>query len=178
MSSPTPPPTPAQPPVPQPRPVQPAPQAPRTGTIAWGLGFLAYVPIPMVNVVVAGVTQLVVGLRQRRHGGLAAVNGVRAANWGLTQLCHPVLLAIALLLTVATGTPSPDGGYSVQPWAGTLVFVMIGLWFLLSLVQLLYALIGLSTASKGDEVRLPVIRFIRLPEWDERNQDDPSQRTA
>lgn len=178
MSTPMPPPTPAQPPVPQPPPVQPTAQAPRTGTIAWGLGFLAYVPIPMVNVVVAGVTQLVVGLRQRRHGGLAAVNGVRAANWGLTQLCHPVLLAIIGVVTVVTGTPSPTGGYSVQPWAGTLLFVMIGLWFLLSLVQLLYALIGVATASKGDEVRLPVIRFIRPPDRDERNQDDPAPPTA
>ena len=70
------------------------PGPPRNGTIAWALGFLAYIPVPFLGLVVAGITQLVVGLGQRKHGGLAAVNGVRAANWGLTQLCWPLLLAI------------------------------------------------------------------------------------
>lgn len=145
-------------------PIHPQPPAAgprRTGTIAWGLGFLAYVPIPFVNVLVAGITQLVVGLKQRQYGGVAATNGVRAANWGLTQLCYPVLLAIAMIIGTVTGTPSPTGGYHFQPWAEAIVFTVLGLWFALGLMQLIYAVVGTVVAGKGDPVRLPVIPFIR-----------------
>ena len=44
------------------------PGPPRNGTIAWALGFLAYIPVPFLGLVVAGITQLVVGLGQRKHG--------------------------------------------------------------------------------------------------------------
>ena len=142
--------------------MHPATGVRRTGTIAWGLGFLAYIPIPIGNVLVTGITQLVVGLRQRRYGGVAAANGVRAANWGLTQLCHPVLLAVAMVIGVLTGTPSDTGGYTMQPWAEAIVFTILGLWFVLGVLQLIYALVGTSVAGKGNRVRLPVIPFIRL----------------
>src|SRR5699024_2172922 len=49
----------------------------RTGTVAWALGFLAYFPIPVLGLILAGLVQLTVGLAQRKHGHLAAVNGIR-----------------------------------------------------------------------------------------------------
>ncbi|MEE1618378.1 hypothetical protein [Brachybacterium sp. J153] len=137
---------------------------PRNGTVAWALGFLAYVPIPFVNVLVAGLAQLVVGLRQRRHGGLAAVNGVRAANWGLTQLCWPVLMLATFAIGMLTGTPSPTGdGVLFTPVMNALMFTMIGLFLVLGLAQLIYAIVGTVQASKGARVGLPAIPFLRAP---------------
>ena len=134
------------------------------GTPAWALGFLACVPIPFVNVLIAGITQLVVGLRQRRHGGLAAQNGVRAANWGLMQLCWPVLMALYVALAVVTGEPSPTGdGVRFTPLMEGVVFTMLGLYFLLGLMQLIYAIVGTVQASKGGRVGLPVIPLFRAP---------------
>ena len=141
------------------------PGPPRNGTIAWALGFLAYIPVPFLGLVVAGITQLVVGLGQRKHGGLAAVNGVRAANWGLTQLCWPLLLAISMTIGVLTGSPSPSGGGGivVTPVMNGVVFTVLGLYFLVAVMEAVYAIVGTVKASKGLEVRLPVIPFLRAP---------------
>ena len=145
-------------PVPSYAAVRPEPR----GTIAWALGFLAYVPIPFANVLVAGITQLVVGLRQRRHGGLAAQNGVRAANWGLTQLCWPVLMALSLALGVLTGEPTGDG-VLFHPAMEAVVVTVVILYFVLGLMQLIYAIVGTVQASRGARVGLPVIPFLRRP---------------
>lgn len=136
--------------------------APRNGTIAWALGFLAYLPIPFLGLIVAGLAQLFVGLGQRKHGGLAAVNGVRAANWGLTQLCWPPLMALTILLGVLTGTPG-EGGVQFPAPVMVLVFVMLGLFVLLCVLEAVYAIIGTIQASKGRQVRLPAIPFFRAP---------------
>lgn len=145
--------TPARPAMPQQR-----------GTVAWALGFLACLPIPMVNVLIVGVVQLVVGLAQRKHGGLAAVNGVRAANWGLTQLCWPVLLVITMTVGLLTGTPSGTGGVVFDPAMNAVVFGVIGLWFVVGILELVYAVVGTVQAHRGRRVRLPVIPFLRTPE--------------
>ena len=137
----------------------------RTGTVAWALGFLAYFPIPVLGLILAGLVQLIVGLAQRKHGHLAAVNGIRAANWGLTQLCWPVLMALSLTLAALTGEPSPTGdGMRFTPVMEGIVFTMLGLYLLLGLMQLVYAIVGTVQASKGRVVRLPVIPFLRAPQ--------------
>lgn len=143
----------------------PVPTVPaRNGTIAWALGFLAYFPIPFVGLLIAGITQLIVGLGQRKHGGLAAVNGVRAANWGLTQLCWPVLMALTMLIAVLTGVPSSTGdGMMFHPVMNVLVFTVLGLFFAVGLLQVIYAIVGTVMASKGRPVGLPVIPFLRAP---------------
>lgn len=143
----------------------PVPTLPaRNGTIAWALGFLAYFPIPFVGLLIAGITQLIVGLGQRKHGGLAAVNGVRAANWGLTQLCWPVLMALTMLIAVLTGVPSSTGdGMIFHPVMNVLVFTVLGLFFAVGLLQAVYAIVGTVMASKGRRVGLPVIPFLRAP---------------
>src|SRR5699024_5223242 len=147
-------PEPAGPPAPDgtaPRDSAAPPGPPRNGTIAWALGFLAYIPVPFLGLVVAGITQLVVGLGQRKHGGLAAVNGVRAANWGLTQLCWPLLLAISMTIGVLTGSPSPSGGGGIvfTPVMNGVVFTVLGLYFLVAVMEAVYAIVGTVKASKG-----------------------------
>lgn len=146
------------------QPGAPAPAAPpRRGTIAWALGFLAYLPLPMVGLLIAGITQLIVGLAQRKHGGLAATNGVRAANWGLTQLCLPVLVLLAVVIGIVTGEPSPQGGVYFIPAMNVVMVVMAILFFVVALLEAIYAIVGTIQASRGREVRLPVIPFLRTP---------------
>ena len=145
-----------------PAPAEPAlPQ--QRGTVAWALGFLAYIPIPVVNVLIVGAVQVVVGLAQRKHGGLAAVNGVRAANWGLTQLCYPILLAITVTVGLLTGTPSGTGGVVFHPAMNAVVFTVLGLWFVVGILELVYGIVGTVQAHRGRRVRLPVIPFLRAP---------------
>lgn len=152
-------------PNPQDAPGHAAPVQARTesgGTAAWALGFLAYVPIPVANVLVAGIAQLAVGLRHRRHGGLAAENGVRAANWGLTQLCWPALLALSVLLSVLTAEPSSTGdGMQFTPLMAGVMVAMLVLYVVLGLMQLIYAIVGTVQANRGRHVSLPVIPFLR-----------------
>lgn len=135
--------------------------APRSGTIAWALGFLIFLPIPVLNLIVTGIVHLIVGLGQRKHGGIAAQNGVRAANWGLTVLCWPVLMALTVLVAVLTGSPGEAGGVVFAPAMEALVFTMLGLYFLVVLVALVFTIIGTVQANKGARVRLPVIPFLR-----------------
>ncbi|WP_193103160.1 DUF4870 domain-containing protein [Brachybacterium sp. FME24] len=142
----------------------PAPVVPeKRGTVAWALGFLAYIPVPFLGLLVAGIVQLIVGLAQRQHGGLAAVNGVRAANWGLTQLCWPVLLAVSMTIAYLTGAPSPTGGMMFHPVMEVVVFSVLGLYLVIGVLQLIYAIVGTVKCSQGKQVRLPVIPFLRAP---------------
>lgn len=140
----------------------PGPPA-RTGTAAWALGFLAYLPIPFGNLVIAGLVQLVAGLAQRKHGGVAAVNGVRAANWGLTLLCWPVLMAVALPLGYLTGTPTPSGATEIAPVMEAVIFGLIGVYVLLCIAQMIYSIAGTLQSSRGKAVQLPVIPFLSAP---------------
>lgn len=151
--------------MPPPMPAHPTPAVGpvRHGTVAWALGFLAYVPIPFVNVIVAGVAQLVAGLGQRRHGGLAARNGVRAANWGLTQLLYPGLLLVVVIIAISTGEGAPGEGVTLAPLMEGVLFPVIGLYLLVGVAQLVYAVVGTMQASRGTAVRLPVIPFLRAP---------------
>lgn len=139
---------------------RPAPPEPR-GTAAWALGFLAYIPIPFVNMLVSGAVQLFVGLAQRKHGGLAAVNGVRAANWGLIQLCYLGLFLVTAVLYGLTGDRGLDPGLTPHNVAMVAFIGVTVLYFVLALMQLIYSIVGTVQAAKGQEVRLPVIPFVR-----------------
>lgn len=130
------------------------------GTVAWALGFLAYLPIPVVGLIVAGIAQVIAGLAQRKHGGIAALNGVRAANWGLTQLCWPVLMVITIAIGIITGEPTGDG-IDFAPAMDVLAIVMACLFFVIALLEAIYAIVGTVQSSRGREVRLPVIPFLR-----------------
>ncbi|MFX4272076.1 DUF4870 domain-containing protein [Propionibacteriaceae bacterium Y1685] len=144
------------------------PQAPgqvppqRTGRVAWVVGFLTYIPIPFVHLVVAAVTMLVVGLLQRKHGGIAARNGTRAANFGLTLLLVPLIIGAAMAIGIATGTPTSDG-VRMQPWADGMMFGAITIYLVMSLVSGIYAIAGTVWSGKGEEARLPAVPFIRAP---------------
>lgn len=139
----------------------PHPAAPPQGTIAWALGFLAYIPIPFFNVVISGLTQTIVGMRLRKHGGLAAENGRRAANWGLTQLTWFVLALLCIspiwvMMAMADGRPVEP-----PPALVALAISMLVLYLVLGLAQAIYAIIGTVLASQGKVARLPAIPYLR-----------------
>ena len=87
---------------------------------------------------------------------------MRAANWGLTQLCWPVLMALSLALGVLTGEPTGDG-VLFHPAMEAVVVTVVILYFVLGLMQLIYAIVGTVQASRGARVGLPVIPFLRRP---------------
>lgn len=143
--------------------VNPGPQPPmvprRTGAVAWGLSFLAYIPLPFFNIVITGIVQLCVGLAQRKHGGVAAQNGIRAANWGLTQLTWFVLLAIVLAVQFIT---DPDGTEELTPLA-VVAIVLVCVWLLLCILNLVYGIVGLVMAQHGKVAACPSIPYLRAP---------------
>lgn len=67
-----------------------------TGALAYGLGFLAFLSVPIVAVMIAGLVMVAVFPAHKKKGGLAAENARRAANWGLTIVALMVLIAAAL----------------------------------------------------------------------------------
>lgn len=146
---------------------QPATQGPYVpvspkGTVAWAIGFLAYLPIPFFGNVISAVVQLLVGLAQRKHGILAAANGTRAANWALSQL-----IVLAVLFALAVGSiVLEDGGDVAQQWSAVSIMAM-GLGYVAFGVALLvYAIVGTVQASGGRLVSLPVLPLLRTrPEW-------------
>lgn len=132
------------------------------GTVAWALGFLAYFPVPFLNILVVGIVQLIVGVRLRRRGGLAALNGTRAANWALMQLGYLVLLVLVILVAALTGEPTGDGVAFSGP-AQVAVAVVLGLYVVVGICQLVFAIVGTVQAASGRAVRLPVVPFLRAP---------------
>jgi len=75
---------------------QPPPAArPATGALPWFLGLIVLACLPFLGSVIASLTMYFVGRAQADKGPLAAENGRRAANWGLTYF----VLTIVLVLT-------------------------------------------------------------------------------
>lgn len=147
--------------VPHPHQPQPHPAAPPTGTLAWALGFLSFIPIPFFNLVIAGITQTIVGMRLRKKGGVADENGRRAANWGLTLLTWFVLALLCLSPIWAMGIAS--GGEPVRPPTvlNVLAFSALALYVILCLVQVVYSTVGTIMAATGKVAPLPAIPYVR-----------------
>jgi uncharacterized Tic20 family protein len=136
----------------------PPPQG--TGTAAWALGFLAFVPIPLLGQI-AGAGAMAVSYRwQRRKGAVAAENARRAANWGLTYITATVVLF---------GTAAAMGAYintiedeAARKDAAALPFTLIGLWLLINLLHVILVVIGTTKAASGRIFNNPIqIPFLR-----------------
>lgn len=112
------------------------------GALPYGLGFLAFLPIPFVNFLVAGVAMAAVRGRQRRRGPVAAENARHAANWGLTLIAVLVLL-VGLAVILANVLPPRPGEFQVAllPIAGVLVF---------GVLHLVVIIRGLTHAGRGE----------------------------
>ncbi len=141
---------PAQPPIPPPG---------QKGTAAWALGFLAYVPIPIVAQIMTGLIMAGVYPSQKKKGPLALANARNAANWGLTySIMTVVLFGLAIVfaaIITGGGTTTASGGVTALPLTPIIV------WVVLTVVHVVVTITGTVQASRGREFRFPLaIRFI------------------
>lgn len=140
----------------------PAMQTPvHTGAVPWGIGFIAYIPIPFLNLLISGVTQIVVGLAQKKYGDIAAHNGTRAANWGVIQVLWFVGLIVIAAVGILSGISSGDKSVPFEPVYNGLGLTWMGLYILLNIVHVILTVWGLISASKGLIARIPTIPFFR-----------------
>lgn len=129
------------------------------GTAAWALGFLAYVPIPIVAQIMTGLIMAGVYPSHKKRGPVAHANARNAANWGLTySVLTVVFIGLAILfaaLITNGGSTTASGGITALP------LIPIGLWAITSLMHVIVTITGTVTASRGAVFRFPLaIRFI------------------
>jgi len=104
--------------------------------------------------IVAGIVMAVVYPSQKRHGGLAAENGRRAANWGLTIVALMVVIAGSYVWLSLAG----EHDASLARAAG----IPLASYIVLSIVHVVVILIGLVRANRSQVFNNPLaIGFFR-----------------
>lgn len=146
------------------RPEQGAPGAfsprPPAGTVAWAMGFLAFIPIPFLGSIITGIVMMLVGNGQKDKGEIARLNGRNAANWGLTYLLLTVVLIGG---SVLVGVISSGGGGPTPDWAPPIALTLIGIWaFPVQIAHLIVTIMGTIRASRAVVFSAPVaVPFLR-----------------
>lgn len=141
---------------------QPPPSAPpyqrppANGAIAWIVGLVVLVCLPFVGSILAAVLMITLGLAQRGKGALAAHNGIRAANWGLTYLISTVVLVGGhfLALWYLTRDGGTIGGFF--PFG-----IIISLWGVVSLWHVVVCVWGTVVTARNQPFGGNGIPFIR-----------------
>ncbi|MDO5498761.1 MAG: DUF4870 domain-containing protein [Propionibacteriaceae bacterium] len=123
--------------------------------MSWALGLAVFVLfIPFVSSVLAGIAMAVAGRLDRHKGPLAAENGRRAANWGLTYALATVLLGGThfgvLFVVKSTQDFYPLG-------------IFLTLWGVISVVHVIVSIVGVVKANSQKLVRWNGIPFFRSP---------------
>ena len=127
---------------------------PATGSVAWGLGFLAFIPIPVLSMIGAGIVMASVYGSQRRNGPVAEGNARNAANWGLTVIVVTIVSFGLTVLLAALFGGSSRGFFPI----GTPIL----LYLAVCVAHLVVIIVGLSRAGKGQVFENPIaIPFIR-----------------
>jgi len=104
--------------------------------------------------IVAGIVMAVVYPSQKRHGGIAAENGRRAANWGLTIVALMVVIAGSYVWLSLAG----EHDVSLARAAG----IPLASYIVLSIVHVVVILIGLVRANRSQVFNNPLaIGFFR-----------------
>ncbi|PPF68718.1 MULTISPECIES: DUF4870 domain-containing protein [unclassified Rathayibacter] len=132
--------------------------APPTGALSYALGFLAFIGIPFLSLIVGGIVMASVYPSARRKGGLAAENARNAANWGLTVILIGVVTlgAHVVLLFAASDTPLAKDFYPIG--------IPITLFAVLWLVHFVLIICGLVKANQREVFRPRIaIPFLRPP---------------
>jgi len=125
-----------------------------TGAAAWGFGFLALIPFPVLGSIMTGLVMLLVGRSQRQHGPPVPAVGRNAANWGLTYVVVSSLLwagHFVLLYQLTKDGPSSD----FYP-----IGIPLTIWAVFTLVHLIICGVGVSRAKKGQVFGPPSIPFL------------------
>ena len=127
----------------------------RTGAVAWAMGFLVFLPLPFVSVIVTAIVTVAVGLAQRKHGGIAAQNGSQAANWALSVALVDI---VALGIGVTCGVISSTTGEDWLMWVfGVTLLLAIGL----GIAHFVVTIVGIVKANRGETLRPYSITFFR-----------------
>ena len=128
------------------------PVKPPAGALAWGLGFLAYIPIPYIGIIIAGIVMACVYGSQSRKGPIAEANARNAANWGLTVA---LLTVVCFLIGLIAGAGLGNDG----AWIAGLMAII---WIAACITHLVLIIRGLVRAGRGAVLTVPfAIPFIR-----------------
>lgn len=121
--------------------------------LPWGLGFLAYIPIPFFGQIVAGLVMAVVGSRRRSTPGIVGEQGRHAANWGYT---YATLTVLCVVVAVGLGTVS-NASPELRSMATAGAMTTLGIWAIgVNVAHLVCCIIGLVRAAKGRVFRCPI----------------------
>lgn len=129
-----------------------------TGAAAWLVGLTVLLCFPFISSLIAGVLMIGVGLTARGKGGLAAHNGVRAANWGMTYLLATIVLVgghFLMLWYLMVNNPDAVGG--LFPFG-----ILIALWVLVSVWHVVVCIWGGVVAGRAEPFRGNGIPFFRV----------------
>lgn len=133
------------------------PSASAPGRTSYLLGLLAWLPIPVVSVLIAGAAMAAAYPAQRTRSALAAENARRAANWGVTYALG-VVLSIATTLVLDLAAPGAGTtGSEPTPWQ----LLSLSPIFVLGFGHLLITIIGLRRTSRGELFQPPAVPFFR-----------------
>ncbi|SIT72022.1 protein of unknown function [Microbacterium sp. RU33B] len=125
---------------------------PPADALAWGLGFLAYIPIPYIGIIIAGIVMACVYGSQSRKGPIAEGNARNAANWGLTVA---LLTVVCFLIGLIAGAGLGNDG----AWIAGLMAII---WIAACITHLVLIIRGLVRAGRGAILNVPfAIPFIR-----------------
>ncbi len=106
---------------------------------------------------------LAVGLAQRKKGGLAAQNGVNAANWALILIATPVLFFATMITGLLTGETTDTGIRMHSGMEAALVVIGI-LYGLLMVGHLVVTVLGIVKARGGQVLRAPAPPVFKAPQ--------------
>jgi hypothetical protein len=137
----------------------PIPPPPPRGVLPWAIGFLSWIPIPIVGAVVGAIVMAAVAPGQRRKGGLAAANANAAANWALTFILGTVLLIGTAIAIPAIATGGRGG--RVAPELGAASLTALAVWFALAAAHGVIVIVGTVRATRGSTTRPWAIPFLR-----------------
>ena len=127
-----------------------------TGRYAWAVGFLAWIPIPFVGLLLAALVMAVVYRTGRLKGSaLCTENTRRAANWGLTVLTIS-LMRVVYFIAVANLVPGATQAGFFPLGAVVIVYIVV------VLAHTVIAIAGTVVAGRGrafnPRIAIPFLR--------------------
>lgn len=127
-----------------------------TGTMSWALGFLAYIPFPVVSMLIAAIAMVCVYPSTRRKDvPLATQNARIAANWGLTIIAYYVVSALYMVGLSLLFPETLNAGFLPFGWP------IVG-YMLLCVLHLIVIIMGTLAAKRGEVFRNALgIPFLR-----------------
>ncbi len=130
------------------------PVAAPTGRLSWALGFLAYIPIPFVSLLIAAVAIMATAPARRRSvHPLVRGNATQAANWALTIFVVFALCVVYFAVTVSIEELRTAGFFPVGA-----VVIVLGVLALAHLVVTVAGTIASATRVYRAPIAIPFLR--------------------